>query len=183
MKNKKAAMELSIGTIVIIVIAMAMLILGIMLVRNIFSGAKYNVDQINDKVKDEISKLFAEETKAVIYLPNNKLDLKQGEDWGVGFAIQNKLSSQEFSWEVKINDEKVSDKCGITSEDALSFIVAGEKGSAEIRAGDKYYDIIRFSVPEGAIGDASNCIIRYQLVIKDSKGSPYKSLSFDVKIK
>ncbi|MEM4719686.1 MAG: hypothetical protein QXG18_02380 [Candidatus Pacearchaeota archaeon] len=183
MKKTKGAMELSIGTIVIIVISMSMLILGIMLVRNIFTGAKYNVDQINDKVRDEISRLFAEETKAIVYLPNNKLDIRQGESWGVAFAIKNKAPSQEFSWETKVNDQKVFDKCGITDEDALSFIVSGEKGTTEINSGGTYYDIIRFNIPEGSINDVSKCIIRYQIIIRDQKGSPYQAVSFDVQIK
>ena len=48
MKAKKGAMELSIGTIVIIVLAMSMLILGLVLIKTIFVGAKYNVDTIED---------------------------------------------------------------------------------------------------------------------------------------
>ena len=60
-KNKKAALELSIGTVVVLVIGMAMLILGLVLVRTIFTGAKYNVDQINKNVEAEINKLFDEE--------------------------------------------------------------------------------------------------------------------------
>ena len=51
--NKKAAMELSIGTIVIIVLAMSMLILGLVLIKTIFSGAKYNIDTMNDKVRND----------------------------------------------------------------------------------------------------------------------------------
>ena len=39
--NKKAAIEMSIGTIVTIVLAMSMLILGMVLVKNIFSGYCY----------------------------------------------------------------------------------------------------------------------------------------------
>src|SRR3990167_4325944 len=53
--NKKAALELSIGTIVILVLAMSMLILGLVLVRTIFTGAKYNVETMNDKVRDQIN--------------------------------------------------------------------------------------------------------------------------------
>ena len=63
MKNKKAAIELSIGTVVIIVLAMTMLIMGVVLVRNIFSGATSSVDTLNDKVKGEITSLFSEETR------------------------------------------------------------------------------------------------------------------------
>ncbi|MEK6953289.1 MAG: hypothetical protein AABX29_09845, partial [Nanoarchaeota archaeon] len=48
-KNKKAALELSIGTIVILVLAMSMLILGLILIRTIFTGAKYNVETMNKK--------------------------------------------------------------------------------------------------------------------------------------
>ena len=59
-KNKKAAIELSIGTVVIIVLAMSMLILGLVLIRNIFTGATESVDQINDNVRSEIIKLFQE---------------------------------------------------------------------------------------------------------------------------
>lgn len=56
--DKKAALELAVGTIVIIVIAVTMLILGIVLVRNIMCGAMGLTIDINDKVKGEINKLF-----------------------------------------------------------------------------------------------------------------------------
>ena len=48
--RKKGAIELSIGTIVIIVLAMSMLILGIILIKNIFSGSTNAVDDINKGV-------------------------------------------------------------------------------------------------------------------------------------
>ena len=55
---KKGAMELSIGTIVVIVLAMTMLILGIVLVRSIMCGAVGLTGDINNKVKSEIDRLF-----------------------------------------------------------------------------------------------------------------------------
>jgi len=64
--NKKGAFELSVGTIVIIVIAMAMLIMGLVLVRNIFTGATDSVDTINDRVKEQIAGLFADEGADVV---------------------------------------------------------------------------------------------------------------------
>lgn len=66
LKNKKAAIELSIGTIVVIVIAMTMLVLGLVLVKNIFSGATESVDSLNEKVMGEISRLFTDETANVV---------------------------------------------------------------------------------------------------------------------
>lgn len=64
--NKKAAIELSIGTVVIIVIAMSMLILGLVLVRNIFTGATQSVNILDDKVQNEIKNLFNDENQDVV---------------------------------------------------------------------------------------------------------------------
>jgi len=54
------AIELSIGTVVIIVLAMSMLILGIVLIRNIFGSATTAITEIDQGVKNEINKLFSE---------------------------------------------------------------------------------------------------------------------------
>jgi len=56
--NKKAALELSVGTIVIIVIAITMLILGIVFVRSVMCGAIGLTGDMNNRVKGEINKLF-----------------------------------------------------------------------------------------------------------------------------
>jgi len=56
--NKKAAMELSIGTIVVIVIAITMLILGIVFVRSVMCGALGLTGDLNSRVKGEINDLF-----------------------------------------------------------------------------------------------------------------------------
>jgi len=181
-KGKRGAIELSISTIVIIVLAMSMLILGLVLVKSIFSGAKYNVDQMNDKVKDQISKLFAEDTRAVVYLPNNLLTIKQGENWGLAFAIQNKIASQEFNWTVRTTDLRTEEKCGVSQEEAMAWITTGDAGRAQIASGQQYTDIIRFNIPEGSVSDVASCILRFQIVITDKDAKPYQTVSFDVDV-
>lgn len=56
--RKKAALQLSIGMIVIVVIAITMLILGIVFVRKIMCTAIGLTGDINDRVKGEINNLF-----------------------------------------------------------------------------------------------------------------------------
>lgn len=56
--RKKAALEMSIGTIVIIVIAVTMLIMGIVFVRSIMCGALGLTGDLNNRVKGEIENLF-----------------------------------------------------------------------------------------------------------------------------
>lgn len=60
MVNKKAAIEMSMTTIVVVVLAMSMLILGMVLTRNIMCGAMGLTSDINTKVTSQINKLFTE---------------------------------------------------------------------------------------------------------------------------
>ena len=171
------------STIVILVLAMSMLILGLVLVRTIFTGAKYNVDTMNEKVKGEIGKLFVEETRAVLYLSNRMAEINQGDSFGAGFGIQNTVKTQEFSWKVEVADSKIKDKCGISAEEAANWITAGGDGKVNLASGQKYTDVIRFTIPEGAVTDVSTCVIRFRLVITQADGTAYTTEPFDVDIK
>lgn len=175
-------MELSIGTIVIIVLAMSMLILGLVLIRTIFTGAKYNVDQMNEKVKDEINKLFAEDKRVIIYLPNQIAEVKQAEQWGVAFALQNSVASQQFRWKTEVDDSRIKEKCGVTEIQAEKWITTGAEGTVSIASGQKYYDVIRFNIPEGQVTDVSKCIVRYHLSVSQEDGIPYETVSFDIDV-
>lgn len=57
--GEKAALELAIGTIVIIVIAMSMLILGIVLVRQVMCAGIILTDQVTQSTESEIKSLFS----------------------------------------------------------------------------------------------------------------------------
>ncbi len=181
MKNK-GALELSVGTIVVIVLAMSMLILGLVLVQTIFSGSKYNVEQLNEKVKGEIGKLFEEESKSVIYLANHEARVKQGDTFGVAFGFRNletgSTDSPTFTYEVKASD--ISGCRGLTVQDAESsrWIPVGRTGSVELAPGASEYRIVRFSIPE----TAPLCILRYDIIIKQD-GQTYTTDFFDLVIR
>ena len=185
--RKKGAMELSMGTIVILVLAMSMLILGLVLVRTIFTGAKYNVDTMNTKVQNEINKLFVEDEKMVVYLANKKLDIKSGEDWGVAFAIKNlipgEIGSKRFQYDVAVNMDSIDLKSscgGLSITEAESWIKAGKSSSITLNPAETGYDIIRFQIPEGA----PLCFVRYSITAShpDIPGSDYVSRNFDLNI-
>ncbi len=88
--EKKAAIELSIGTIVVIVLAMTMLILGIVLVRNIFTFGIDSTDTLNDKVQDQITALFTEEqSNVVVRLGSDKTaKIRAGDLFNVNFGAR-----------------------------------------------------------------------------------------------
>ena len=90
-KNKTAAMEMSVGTIVTIVLLMAVLVLGLTLTRSIFRETTKSIDDLSSGVQKEINNLFGEENKnLVIALGSQKTaKVRQGtENFGIpmGFS-------------------------------------------------------------------------------------------------
>ncbi len=181
--NKKGAMELSIGTIIIIVIALAFLILGLILVKQIFFSATNNVDILDQKVQSEIQKLFTEEKRIVVYLSNNIAKPKQGEEWGVAFAIKNLEmgtgSASDFNYVVNVVD---SSSCNLRPEQALTYIKLGRAETMSIAPGQTAYRLIRFKIPE----TAPLCLMRFNINVYKGKspspGNEYTSDFFDLEI-
>jgi hypothetical protein len=185
MKNKKAAIEMSIGTIVVIVLAMTMLIMGLVLVRSIFSGARYNVDTINEKVKEQINAMFSEDDSSpiVVYLADSKAVVKRGSDFGVALGIKNLGSGSEsstFKYEVVLGDD-VSDlkkDCGISEAIAMDLISKGKSDSFIIRPGDFNTGLIRIETDS----NSPICMIRYRINLYKNNEA-YTSTFFDLQIK
>lgn len=180
-QNKRAAIEMSIGTIVVIVIAMSMLILGLVLVKTIFTGAKYNVDQLNKNVEAEINKLFNEKGgKTFIYLPNNQAEIKKGVSYGVAFAIKNdaqgEASSSTFNYYIQASS--VQEGCQLTVTQATSYAILGRTGSLQLSpGGDPTFRLVKIQAPS----TAPLCEIQYDLTVTKN-GQPYDSNFFIVKI-
>jgi hypothetical protein len=179
--NKKGAIELSISTVVIIVIGMSMLILGLVLVRSIFTSAQYNVDQLGKNVEAEITKLFNEKGgKTYVYLPNNQVDIKKGSVFGVGFGIKNDVEGDPaagaFTWEIKASD--ISKNCKLTLAQADNYLILGSKGTVSLLPGSDPY-IARVRIQPSST--APLCEIKYDFIV-NKDGQPYETNYFIVKI-
>lgn len=187
MDSKKAAVELSIGTIVIIVLAMAMLILGLVLIRGIFKGATDNVDEINEKVREEIKNLFVDEDeRAVIKLTESTAVVKQGSEFGIAFGLRNTdrgaVGAQTFKYNTILDDLQIKENCGVSKEIAERWIRFGS-GQISVNPGDFDAERIKIIIPE----DSPLCETKYRIIIYrpekgESQNSPYEDLSFFVKI-
>lgn len=179
MKKTKGAMEMSVGTIVTIVLLMSVLILGLFLVRNIFSSANGAIDMTDQQLQAEIGKLFgAEDAKLAIYPSSKYLEIKTKNDDAIGIGIKHindQLDSEtQFSYQVTHRQNS----CNMNENQAMSLIVLGRTATLNIPRGGLRVDKVRFSIPEGV----PNCIIRYEVTVK--KGSElYDAESFEIKIK
>lgn len=181
-RGKRGAVELSVGTIVILVLAMTMLIMGIVLIRGIFKGAKYNVAVLNEKVRGEINKLFTEEDRLVIYLANNLAEVEQGSDYGVAFGIKNletgTLQAGVFSSDVIVaSPSDVQSKCGIPATTVENWMTGKSETNLPIAPGQVGYGLVRFDVPQ----TAPLCTIRFRINIEKDRQA-YSTGLFDLKI-
>ena len=180
--RKKAAMELSVSTIVIVVLAMSMLILGIVLVKNIFGGATDIADMTNEQLKNQVSILFGEDKKLVVYPDTRRRDIRQGDSDGFGIGIKNLLEGSndvKFSYEVVVSDPDIRKKCGVTEQEALDWIVTGRaEDNIELAPGEFTSGKVLFYIPEGT----ALCTLRYRVNVK-ADGNSYQSELFDITIK
>lgn len=181
-KDKRAAMEMSVGTIVTIVLLMTVLILGLILTRTIFKSSIENIGGIDQAVKGEINKLFAEDNsrKVVVYPPTRKITIQKGEEnLGFGFSIRNTASQEDsFSYEVSA----VENNCGMSLDGANSLITLGRtRDDISLPAGSFMDDpiFVRFGLGE----NVPPCQIRYSIKIENSAGLYGVPPDVDVEIK
>jgi len=76
-KNKKGGFEMSITTLVVIVIAVVMLILGLVFVRQIFGTATKSVSVIDQQVRDKLKTMFGEGA-GIVATYTQTVDIKPG---------------------------------------------------------------------------------------------------------
>lgn len=166
-------MQMSVGTIVTIVLLMTVLILGLVLVRTIFKGAVENIGSIDQAVKAEINKLFAEDDRrgTIIYPPTREISIKKGDDGGFGFSIRNLLEEDEtFSYEVTAAEAS----CGLSLSKADDLIILGKSRSGiNVKSGSILEDpvLITFKISE----DIPLCSIAYNVDVEKSNGESYQN--------
>jgi hypothetical protein len=170
--KKRGAIDLSLSTIIIIILAVIMLILGVVLVKKAMCGAIKGIDVINDQTKQQIVDLFGEKKDIAVKETSN--EIYKGVEYGVGFAIRNNGNSDDqFSYSVKVGD---IGRCKFSESKAESFILLGRAETLTIASGDEYVGLIKFLIPS----DVENCDLRYKIVVKN--GDNEYSKDFDVKI-
>lgn len=178
-RNRSAAIEMSIGTIVTIVLMVTMLILGIVLIRNIFSSAKGVVDLTDTQLRNEVNKLFSEENAIAIYPGTRYVEIKQEATDGVGFGIKNlqqgAAAGTTFSYKVSASDVA---NCGVSQEVAEGWIIVGKaENDIAVPIGGNIVRKVMFQIPIGS----PLCIARFKVEVQ-AGGTAYASDFFDVKI-
>jgi len=183
MRRKKAAMELTMGTMVTIVLLVMVLILGGYFVNQIFFSARGSVDQIDTAVKNEINKLFAEdETQKVVFYPSSRrIELEKGVvGQGFAFAIRNTgTEADTFTYNLEAQETDCPNSLSATAADG--YLALGRTGTIQIPAGNIMENprLVTFNIPD----TAPPCTIKYILTMQKGGQLYGSTLDFDVAIK
>ena len=167
-KNKRAAIELSMSTIVVLVLAMMMLIMGIVLVRNIFNTGNEAINDLSQGVKSSISKMFADETKKLVIYPSSRtIDLKKrSQGYGFAFSVRNlDFADQKYHYTVTVGSGfDIKKKCGgLTAKEAESWIDVSEDDFNVPKSSIMENPVlVTYSIPDSAPA----CTIPYTVQVK-----------------
>ena len=156
--NKKAAMELSMSTIVILVLAMTMLVLGLVLIRSIFRGATESINELNEKVMGEITRLLVDDSnKLVVNLGADRIARIKADtqNFGISFGAKTIDGSAVIAGRMKYKlslDESSRDNCisnlGRKTTEDLFKQTMGANIEFDRFEGDTAYAIIQLDIPE-----------------------------------
>jgi uncharacterized protein YoxC len=177
--QKRAAIEMSITTIVTIVLAISFLVVGIFLIQRISKSATSVVDLTDQQMREQINKLFSEASKLVICPQTDTIVIKQEAVGGVGIGIKNLLSGSAgtttFSYTVTATDVA---NCGVTEAEAEDWIVTGKSDTGiAIASGDLYSTKILFKIPTGA----PLCVAKFRVNV-NAGSAAYSTASFNIEI-
>ncbi|MBU3923567.1 MAG: hypothetical protein KJ592_01500 [Nanoarchaeota archaeon] len=167
---KKGAMELSIGTIVIIVLAMSMLILGMVLVKTIFSGAQNVVEMNNNQLAKEMASIYGRDLAVALYPNVDIYKLKPGEAGAFAVRVTNLLSGDtsdgKFSYETTVDN---FEKCNFGEREIYDWM-SGESGTiGTIAPAGEVIEKVLLDFPEGV----SLCKFRVRVIV-NYEGKPIK---------
>ncbi len=117
--SKQGAFEMSMSTIIIIVLSVSFLILGLVLIRNISSVATKSINTIDDKLSSELQKIFTDETKnLVIYSGTDRLvKVRAGtSNFGVLIASQSLANiridnASQIQYKIELVEDSSSRSC------------------------------------------------------------------------
>src|SRR3989344_4839785 len=98
--HKKGSLELSVNAIVIVVLAFAMLGLGLIFVRNLFSGITETTTQVQEQVKQQILDDLRTGNKPLSF-PAQRLDVNVGDKKDLAFGVMN-IKDNPISFTIEI---------------------------------------------------------------------------------
>lgn len=176
---KRGAFELSVTTIVIIVIAMVLLILGLFLVRKIMCGAMMIASETLEGARRQISSVFSEQAGEIRCMGSagtNPITIVPDRLNVIGCLYSPDVST---TYILNITSAKFKPKGKPTETDAISWFTRTTHKKT-VQAGDNDIGGVTVRPPKGT--SAGTLIVEVKITKEGSNEVPYvDTLEFDVR--
>jgi hypothetical protein len=176
--NRKGAIELSLGTIVIIVLAVTMLILGIVFVRNLMCSGIVMTDVVNRGVMKQLTILFGSDTYGVTCTgePGDEYKVGTGGPRAVFCLIK---TDKQTEYDIKVKSLESLGKNGASTSTVQGWVIdTGWKGSISAGGEGKTQSVLRLNIPR----DAPSTQLKINLDIKDTDTDSVDSKTLYVEV-
>src|SRR3989338_4813865 len=185
--QKKAALELSINAIVIVILAMILLGLGVGFIRNMFSNIGDTTTQVQDQMREQILDDLRRGDKKLSF-PSASIELEPGDEEVIVIGVKNVQSS---SMDFTLGLEEITTANGVTTSTPISSSSAPTGASKysffwdtnrqTLGAGEANVYPITFATTRTASGTKLFKIIVNETVVGTTPSKEYTSKTFFVK--
>lgn len=146
--NKKGGIEMSMTTIVIIVISVIILIFGIIFARSVMCTGIQITQQVNDAVKNQLTTLFGEDNYGVLCMGENGQDIKLGTG-GPRQVVCMIKTEEELDYTLKV--KKVESLSPGTKDTVVDKWIVDQNWEGTVSPGDdNYATILMLDIPRDA---------------------------------
>jgi hypothetical protein len=149
MINKKAAMEMSMGTIIILVLGVSMLILGMVLIRSIMCSGIQISEDLSAGVKNEIINLFGADSIGVKCIGQGGAAVKLGTGGRRAIPCIIKTENQDETFTLKL--DSIASKTTGVSDTTIKGWVVDQDWTGKIQPGkDNSEVVVLLNLPKTA---------------------------------
>ena len=149
--NKKAAVELSINVLVVIIISLVILAGGITLLYKFIGGAEEQQQVLDQRTKQELERLLVDRGKKVA-LAFNMATLTRGESHLFGLGLLNVGEQADFNLVVELS--QALDETGTemaVEEDLVDRWMLYDTDSLTLESNQQVQELISVGVPKDAL--------------------------------
>ncbi len=151
--SRRAAINLSMEFLVVIVISLVVLGMGVTLLYKFLGGAEDVKRDLDKRTEDELRRLLTDEGKPVA-LPLHLAELSPGEKHIFGLGILNVENEEKAFYlsieKVKVADEQNNPLPSITFDQVRSWLLY-TRSPLVLKKGEKHFEPIMVQVPKDAV--------------------------------
>jgi len=143
--KKRGAIELSMNTIIIVVIGITLLTLGLKFVYDTFQGISEKQAKVESLTDKQLAEMFTSSEDAIT-LPREVVKIKQGSSEYIDVVLRN-IGGREATIKYSVEVDAMPE--GVTEDDVLGWITYSEKGR-KLASGRGFKDKMLVDLPRSA---------------------------------